>query len=160
MKLLGVFGLGLLCSWLGPVPVAAHDCDRHAYQHSNGYNCDHQGVYCNQRGTRPRGSQTPGNTVSTQTIEGKVTEVVYLPGATPETANVEVRLQSGAQTYLVRLAPAGFLKQSGLALREGSSVTVRGFAVAGMEGDLFVATEIHHGDKTLNLRDARGIPAW
>ena len=45
-------------------------------------------------------------------------------------------------------------------LREGETVTVKGFAVAGMEGDIFVAAEIRAGDKTLSLRDARGLPIW
>ena len=94
------------------------------------------------------------------TIEGKVTEVVYLPGATPDSGMVEVRLQSAGQTKLIRLAPSGFLKQRGLLLSEGDTVTVKGFPVAGMEGDLIVATEVHKGDKGLSLRDMRGRPAW
>ena len=61
---------------------------------------------------------------------------------------------------MIRLAPAGFLKQSGLLMREGDNVTLKGFPVAGMEGDLMVATEIHKGDKSLPLRDTRGRPMW
>jgi hypothetical protein len=95
-----------------------------------------------------------------RTAEGRITEVVYLPGATPDSGMVEVHLQSAGQTRLIRLAPAGFLKQSGLLLREGDTVTVKGFPVAGMEGDLIVATEIHKGDKSLPLRDTRGRPNW
>jgi hypothetical protein len=83
-----------------------------------------------------------------------------LPGATPDSAMVEVRLQSAGQSELIRLAPVGFLKQSGLLLKEGDSITVKGFRVAGMEGDLLVATELHKGEKTLSLRDAWGRSAW
>ena len=86
--------------------------------------------------------------------------MIYLPGSAPDNGMVEIRLQSAAQMHLVRLAPTGFLKQGGLRLREGETVTVKGFAVAGMEGDIFVAGEIRAGDKTLTLRDARGLPAW
>jgi hypothetical protein len=95
-----------------------------------------------------------------RTAEGKITEVVYLPGATPDGGMVEVRLQSAGQNQLIRLAPVGFLKQSGLLLREGDTVIVKGFPVAGMEGDLLVATEVHKGEKALSLRDPRGRPAW
>lgn len=95
-----------------------------------------------------------------RTVEGRITEVVYLPGATPDSGLVEVNMQSAGQTQLIRLAPAGFLRQSGLLLREGDTVIVKGFPVAGMEGDLLVATELHKGDKTLSLRDTRGRPAW
>ena len=73
---------------------------------------------------------------------------------------VEIRLQSAGQTNLVRLAPTDFLKQGGLRLREQETVTVKGFPVSGMEGELLVASEIRSGDKTLVLRDARGLPAW
>jgi hypothetical protein len=45
-------------------------------------------------------------------------------------------------------------------LREGDTITVKGNAVAGMEGDLVVATEVHKGDKSLSLKDRRGQPAW
>jgi hypothetical protein len=95
-----------------------------------------------------------------RTAEGKITEVVYLPGATPDGGMVEVRLQSAGQSQLIRLAPVGFLKQSGLLLREGDTVIVKGFRVAGMEGDLLIATELRKGEKTLSLRDPRGRPAW
>jgi hypothetical protein len=95
-----------------------------------------------------------------QAIDGKITEIIYLPGATPDSGTVEVRLQSGAQSELVRLAPSGYLKQSGMLLREGDTVTLKGFPVAGTEGDLIVATEIHRGEKSLPLRDTRGQPKW
>jgi hypothetical protein len=73
---------------------------------------------------------------------------------------VEVHLQTAEQSQLIRLAPVGYLKQRGLVLREGDTLTVKGFRVAGMEGDRLVATEIHKGEKTLSLRDSRGRPVW
>jgi hypothetical protein len=93
-------------------------------------------------------------------MDGKITEIIYLPGATPGSGMVEVRLQSGGQSELIRLAPSGYLKQSGMLLREGDTVTLKGFPVTGMEGDLIVATEVHKGDKSLPLRDTRGQPKW
>ena len=95
-----------------------------------------------------------------QTLEGKIAEVVYLPGATENSGLVEIRLQSSTQNRLVRLAPTGFLKSSGLVLREGDAVTVKGFPVSGMEGDLIVATEIRKGDKSISFRDESGRPIW
>jgi hypothetical protein len=94
------------------------------------------------------------------TAEGKITEVVYLPGATPDSGMVEIRLQSAGQSQLIRLAPVGFLKQSGLLLREGDTVSIKGFPIAGMERDLLVATELHKGDKTLSLCNTLGRPTW
>jgi len=86
-----------------------------------------------------------------RTADGRITEVVYLSGATPDSGMVEVHLQSAGPTQLTRLAPAGFLRHSGLLLREGDTVIVKGFPVAGMQGDLLVATELHKGDKDLVL---------
>jgi hypothetical protein len=73
---------------------------------------------------------------------------------------VEVRVSAGAGATLVQLAPVGLLKQSQLVLREGDPVSVTGFEVNGMDGDLLVATEIHKGDKRVVLRDTRGRPVW
>ena len=61
---------------------------------------------------------------------------------------------------VVRLAPSGLLKRGGMLLQEGDTVMVKGFPVAGMEGDLIVAAEIQGRDKQLTLRDARGRPVW
>jgi hypothetical protein len=95
-----------------------------------------------------------------ENLEGKISEIDYLPGATPDTGMVEVRVLSAGKSDLIRLAPCGYLKQSGLHLKEGDVVSLRGFRVAGMEGDLIVATAIQKGDKSLSLRDGRGQPLW
>jgi hypothetical protein len=97
---------------------------------------------------------------SLQTLEGRVVEVVYLPGAAADSGMVEIKVQSAGQATLVRLAPSGFLKRGGMLLQEGDTVMVKGFPVAGMEGDLIVAAEIQGRDKQLALRDARGRPVW
>jgi hypothetical protein len=73
---------------------------------------------------------------------------------------VEARVLVGGRTTQVQLAPVGLLKQSQLVLREGDTVSVTGYEVSGMDGDLLVATEIRKGDKRVVLRDARGRPVW
>jgi len=149
----------LVC-WFGVVPAAATDCCHHGNHCADGDDCNHD---CNHdaRGGRHCCGWTPASgPTDLRTAEGKITEVVYLSGATPDSGMVEVRLQSAGQNQLIRLAPVGFLKQSGLTLREGDTVTVKGFPIAGMEGDLLVATELHKGEKALILRDMRGRPAW
>jgi hypothetical protein len=160
MKTRGVLAIILITCWFGVVPAAAHDCCHHDQHYADGNDCNHDCDHGAQGG-RHCGAWTPsGGAPDLRTAEGKITEVVYLPGATPDSGMVEVHLQSAGQSLLVRLAPVGFLKQSGLLLREGDTVTVKGFPVAGMEGDLLVATELHKGEKTLSLRDPRGRPAW
>jgi len=73
---------------------------------------------------------------------------------------VEARVFASERTTLVRLAPVGLLKQSHLVLREGDTVSVTGFEVTGMQGDLLVAIEIRKGDQRVVLRDRRGRPVW
>ena len=167
MKARGVLAITLITCWFGAVPAAAHACCHHGNHRADcgdydGDCCDYNGdCYQKTQGSGHfRGWSPSSGVADVQTVEGKITEIVYLPGATPDGSLVEVHLQSAGQFQLVRLAPVGFLKQSGLLLREGDTVTVKGFPVAGMEGDLLVATELHKGEKALSLRDTRGRPAW
>jgi hypothetical protein len=86
--------------------------------------------------------------------------VIYLPGATPDTAIVELRLLSGTATIPVRLGPAGFLKQNQVNLKEGDAITVTGYRVSTGDGDLLVATEISKQGKTVRFRDRWGRSGW
>lgn len=106
------------------------------------------------------GAERQPAVVNVETREGRIAEVVYLPGATPDSSMVELRLMSGSNTASVRLGPAGFLKQGQLGLKEGDSVAVSGFWVSSDDGQLLVATEIGKQGKTLQLRDRRGRPIW
>ena len=156
MKVLGIVGVISAFGFFATTPATGHDC--HHDQHwSDCWDCGH---YSRQSPTANRGIGVPGGTVALQTLEGKIAEVVYLPGVTEDSGLVEIRLQSSTQSRLIRLAPTGFLKERGLLLREGDAVTVKGFAVNGMEGNLLVATEVHKGEKTVSLRDESGRPAW
>ena len=157
MKTRQFLAIILVACWFSVAPAFGHDCCHH------GYHCGDNDSDCCPNGQRQdhcRKGAAPSGVADLQTVEGKISEVVYLPGATPGSSMVELRLQSAGQSQLVRLAPAGFLKQSGLLLREGDAVSVKGFAVAAMEGDLLVATEVQKGDKALALRDTRGRPVW
>jgi hypothetical protein len=60
---------------------------------------------------------------------------------------------------LARLGPAGLLKEEGLSLKEGDSISVKGFWVDTLDGDLLVVTELQKAGKTVRLRDSRGRPA-
>ena len=156
MKALGIIGVIAMFGWLGG-RAAAQGCCHHNHHYDDCLDCGHHWYTAPQAGRSPASS---GAAASMQTVEGKIGDVVYLPGATADSGMVEIRIQAGGQTKLVRLAPAGFLKQGGLHLREGDTVAVKGFAVAVMEGDVIVATEVRAGDRTLPLRDAQGRTAW
>ena len=156
MKVLGIVCVISAFSFFAAMPAMGRDC-HHDHHWCDGWDCGH---YSRQSPMANRATGVPGGAVALQTMEGKIAEVVYLPGVTEDSGLVEIRLQSSTQSKLIRLAPTGFLKDRGLLLREGDTVTVKGFAVNGMEGALLVATEVHKGDKTVSLRDESGQPAW
>jgi hypothetical protein len=147
----------VLLSCLLISPAAGHDCwgGRHC---GDGWNCDHHG----SRGAQQsQGSAASSYAATTpKVVDGKISEIIYLPGATADTALVEARVVASGRVTLVRLAPVGLLKQNQLVLREGDTVSVTGFEVSGMDGDLVVASEIRNGDQRVVLRDSRGRPVW
>ena len=146
-----------LLSCLLVSPATAHDC--WGGHHCRGdWNCDHHG----SRGAlQSQGSVSPSYAaMNPKVVDGKISEIIYLPGATADSALVEARVVASGRATLVRLAPVGLLKQNQLVLREGDTVSVTGFEVSGMDGDLVVATEIRNGDKRVVLRDSRGRPVW
>ena len=95
-----------------------------------------------------------------ESFNAKVNEIVYLPAGSPDSAMVEILVRIETGSFPVRLGPAAFLKEHGLIVREGDSVHITGFAVTGIDGDLFVATEISKDATHLTLRDSRGRSAW
>ena len=105
-------------------------------------------------------NQAEGNHAELNSREGKVTEVNYLPGATPATAMVEIKLGPGTNPVLIRLGPTGFLRSNNLSIREGDSLRVTGYWVTGGDGDMLVATQVTAHGRTVRLRDDRGRPSW
>ena len=146
-----------LLSLLLVSPAAAHDCWG-GHHCGSDWNCDHHG---SRSALQSQGSVSPSYAATApKVVDGKISEIIYLPGATADSAMVEARVVASGRTTLVRLAPVGLLKQNQLVLREGDTVSVTGFEVSGMDGDLVVATEIRNGDKRVVLRDSRGRPVW
>lgn len=150
MRLLNLAGFLTLVSSVVTIQAFSNGCCHHGHDCGDG---QYSGSPCDR-------TSSAASAASVQSLEGTIAEIIYLPGATPEAALVELRLQTTAGIHLVRLAPAGFLKDSGLIVREGDAVAIKGFDVAGMQGDIIVANEIRKEDKTLRLRDRRGLPAW
>lgn len=151
----GVGVTAILCG-LGCLPIAAQDCGHHQHHYDDGWNCDRH-WRSNSQGTAGGSTRYDGNV---QTVQGRIDEIVYLPGTTPDIGMVELQLTDSGQTTRIQLAPVGFLKRSGLILKEGDTVTVKGLPVSGFQGDLIVTTTLQKGDKSLALRDMRGRPLW
>jgi hypothetical protein len=146
---------GFLFWGLLAVPAAAQHCSGgHHGNDCRDCDSDHHWYV---RSPSARAVTSPGLTsAQVQTIEGTVSEVIYLPGVTSDGGMVEVRVLAAGKSTLARLAPVSLLRQKQLAVREGDSIVVAGYLVNSMEGDLLVATEIRQGDKHVTLRDSRG----
>jgi len=144
--------------WSGSLgPALAHGCGHQLYDHS----C-HGPCSCGAEASRRSGTgAAAGWAADLRTIEGKIVEVIYLPGGTPDMGMVDIKVQTNSGTsLLVRLAPTGFLKQGGLRLQEGDPMTVKAFTVAGMNGDVMVATEVTCKGTNMRLRGSSGQPLW
>jgi len=137
-------------------PAAAHDC-RGGPHCGDEWGCDRHG---SPSALQSQGSVSPSYAAAPKIVDGKISEILYLPGATADSAMVEARVLAAGRATLVRLAPVGLLKQSQLVLREGDTVSVAGFEVSGMDGDLVVAIEIRKGGQRVVLRDSHGRPVW
>jgi len=156
MKFLAMLGSIIWFGWLGAIPTAGHDCGHRSHHRNDCSTC----VSVRPQGPQARRGPSPVP-AALQTLNGRITEVIYLPGTTADNGMVEIRLQASSETRLVRLAPSGVLKQGGLLLREGDTVEVRAYAVTALDGVLvLIATEVRQGEKALSLRDSRGQSDW
>ena len=157
----------LLAAWLMYVPPGAyaHQCGHHGSSGCAGctagcsWGCGHHGMPA-QRGSSPDRPRAGGVPAAEQSREGQVVEVVYLPGATKDTAMVEIRLMVGTEQILARLGPTGFLRQQQMDVREGDTVSVAGYWVTAGDGDVLIATRVAKQGKTVQLRDSWGRSAW
>jgi hypothetical protein len=113
-----------------------------------------------QAAPRPPGNELAEPAANFETLEGKIAEVIYLPGVNPAAGLVEVLVAAGGEQTLARLAPAGFLQQHEILLKEGEDISLTGYRVRTAEGDVIVATELRTAGATLPLRNPRGRALW
>lgn len=131
---------------IGVAPISGH----HDSHHSQGA-CDNCGS------TR---SRVPSVSRS-QSFEGTISEVLYLPGATSGESLVEVRLAAGTTGEIIaRLAPAAFLRSLDLDVHEGLKVGVSGYWASVRGEDRLIVTRLTTNGKTFTLRDTAGHCRW
>jgi DNA/RNA endonuclease YhcR with UshA esterase domain len=73
---------------------------------------------------------------------------------------VHLKLKTEAGTIEVHVGPAWFLEEKDFQFAKGDSLEVLGSRMTIENQDSLLAREIKQGEKTLVLRDARGIPVW
>ncbi|MGB8493234.1 MAG: hypothetical protein WCE53_02425 [Candidatus Acidiferrum sp.] len=69
-------------------------------------------------------------------------------------------LKTDKESLTVLVGPSGFVKEKNFAFAKGDQIEVTGSKVKYNNTDVIIAREIKKGDKTLTLRDEKGIPEW
>lgn len=73
---------------------------------------------------------------------------------------MHLTLKTDTGSFNVLVGPAQFVKDKDFTFAKGDEVTVTGSKVKFNGSDAIIAREIKKGDKTLTLRDEKGVPAW
>jgi hypothetical protein len=115
---------------------------------------------CRHAAQGPPGKGMPNYDPSTEvTLKGTV-EAVERHDSPMGWQGLHLKLKTGGGMVEVHVGPSWFVQEKGFEFAKGDAIEVLGSRQT-LEGvDSLLAREIKRGDKTLLLRDARGIPAW
>lgn len=80
------------------------------------------------------------------------------PGITRMGMHLAVKTAEGV--FDVHLGPAAFVKKEGMTFAKGDVITVTGSKVPYDSAEAILAREVKKGEKTLVLRNQKGIPLW
>jgi hypothetical protein len=71
-----------------------------------------------------------------------------------------LKVKTEKETVEVHLGPTSFLKEKGLVFTKGDPTELIGSRVKYEGADVVVARQVKKDGKTLELRNAKGIPTW
>ncbi|MDX1638678.1 MAG: hypothetical protein R3281_11960 [Balneolaceae bacterium] len=102
----------------------------------------------------------PYNPSTVETIEGEVSEIVYIrknTGSRIHGVHLVVKTEEGLVP--VHLGPAWYVERQA-PFKAGDRVTVVGSRITFNDEPAVVAARVTRGEMTLQLRDQDGFPAW
>jgi hypothetical protein len=105
-----------------------------------------------------RGMRTYDPSTET-TVKGTVEQVKQVSGRHGWNGT-HLMLKTEAGTVEVHAGPSSYIASQEFSFAPGDEVEVLGSKVKFGDGEALIAREIKHGNKTLVLRDAQGIPRW
>lgn len=73
---------------------------------------------------------------------------------------LSLTLKTSKETILVYLGPGWFLEKQDLSFAPKDQVEITGSQITFQGKPAIIAAQVQKGDKSLNLRDPAGIPAW
>ncbi len=94
---------------------------------------------------------------SMESVRGTITHVYHHTQG--DLTQVALRTDAG-QTILAILAPQQYLDNSGVRLRPGESLHVRGSHAVKDGRPFIIATSVRQGDNHVQIRDRDGVPQW
>ncbi len=106
------------------------------------------------------GAERLYDTSSVGTVSGTIVSVDTVTGPGAGTAGVHVRLSTGRDTTLVDVGPVWYLAQERITLRAGERLRVTGSTVGPVAARRMIAAQLQLGERTFQLRDRTGTPAW
>lgn len=93
------------------------------------------------------------------TVSGEVVRVERVLAGNGVDYCVQALLRTSGGVVTVILAPQGYMESKSLTIARGDRLTVTGSVVTILGKSHLLATEVR-GDRSMNLRDPSGRPAW
>jgi hypothetical protein len=116
----------------------------------------------NQGGRGPGGGAGYDRMYDPKTVETVSGEVVSVDKISDRSmdSGVSLTLKTAKETILVYLGPGWFLAQKDLTFAPRDQVEITGSQITFQGKPAIIAAQVKKGDKSLQLRDPAGIPAW
>jgi hypothetical protein len=100
------------------------------------------------------------NPATVETMSGEVVSVDQTTSKRGRSLGVHFTLKTEKETIPVHLGPGWYMDQQGVKLAPGDKVEVSGSRVTYQGKPVIIAGQVKKDGKTLQLRDANGVPAW
>jgi hypothetical protein len=120
-----------------------------------------------QRGMGRGAGQGPGdpfnrmyNPATVETVSGTVESVNKFTSGKGMSYGVHFTLKTDKETIPVHLGPSWYVEQQEIKPAAGDKVEVTGSRVTYQDKPAIIAGQVKKDGKTLQLRDANGVPAW
>jgi len=100
------------------------------------------------------------NPATVETMSGEVVSVDQTTSKRGRSLGVHFTLKAEKETIPVHLGPGWYVDQQEVKLAPGDKVEVSGSRVTYQGKPVIIAGQVKKDGKTLQLRDANGVPAW
>lgn len=94
------------------------------------------------------------------TFKGTVEEVMQVPGPRGGAGGTHLTLKTNQGAVDVRLGPTAYMQKQKIDIAKGDQLEIIGSKVKLQGKEVVIARELKKGDKTVTLRDKKGIPEW